>query len=540
KAPPDSVDRIRRDPMVPAVQAGAGRYSEPFLAAIDAGLRVDERERPQNAAQWRELFGGVSVRTTALATIQPATVATVAPSAPPPVSVPVSQPFSHPAPSLRPTIEPPPPPSILSAPPTARAGARGKMMIAAGVAVVLIGGGVAAALSMGGSSTPAAPQAVKPDNASIQLAAAEKERIEADKRRTTELEKRLADEEARRKAAEEQQAKMADADKRRQAEEEARKKSEAEAESRKRIEEDTRKKVEAEFKTRAEEDAKKRKIEEEAQKKIEEARLKADEAKRKTEEAKQKVEQKTGGNPQVAAAPAASPPTADPAAYVAQHWSIMKPQAETALRNRGVVSDSVTGSPIRFGEIRGYRVVSVNASTVTVVIDFNYVRANTSGGGNISLNNVSERATFKNESPKFPLIAMQGTGVTSSANAPRAEGAPIVGATSPQQTAAVQPWQSDPAGYVTQHWPTMKPKIEAALKQRGAVMDTVSGVSMRFEQLYNYRIMQVTAAQIVLSVSYRNVRAMPGAGHTTGSNQDVSETAIFQNQPPDFPLVSMK
>jgi actin-related protein len=552
KAPPDSVDRIRRDPMVPAVQAGAGRYSEPFLAAIDAGLKVDERERPQNAAQWRELFGGTPVPTMAPPTIQPVTVA---PAAPPPVSVPysqaMSQPVSQPAPSQRPSIEPPPPPSILSAPPTARAGSRGKMMIAAGVAVVLIGGGVAAALSMGGSSTPSAPQAVKPDNASIQLAAAEKERIEAEKKRTVELEKRLADEETRRKAAEESQAKvLAEAEKRRQAEEEARKKAEAdaenkrrvdeenrkraeaEAESRKRIEDETRKKVEAEFKTRAEEEAKKRQVEDETKRKAEEAKKieetkKAEEAKKKAEdEAKKKAEQK----PAETQTAASAAPT-DPAGYVAQHWQVMRPQVEASLKARGLVADPASSSSMRFDEIVSYRVVRVTADTVVVAVTARFTRGSINIGVGVGARaDFAETATFRNQSPNFPMISLQSAGAAGGASA----------ASPPQQQAAAAAPPADPVAYVAQHWTVMRPQVEAALTKRGVVIDGTSGIGMRFDQIYSYRIVQVTPAQIVLTVLYRNARAVPGAGHTTGNNADVTETAIFQNQPPTFPLVGVR
>jgi hypothetical protein len=56
--PPDSPDRIRDDPYVPAVQAAAGKYSETLLAAIDVALHVDEAHRPQSVADWRTLFEG--------------------------------------------------------------------------------------------------------------------------------------------------------------------------------------------------------------------------------------------------------------------------------------------------------------------------------------------------------------------------------------------------------------------------------------------------------------------------------------------------
>lgn len=50
---PDRVAALQRgdaDPLVPAVQMGAGRYSQPLLEVIDSMLRVWPNERPQTAA----------------------------------------------------------------------------------------------------------------------------------------------------------------------------------------------------------------------------------------------------------------------------------------------------------------------------------------------------------------------------------------------------------------------------------------------------------------------------------------------------------
>lgn len=54
KAPPPSVGRMMKDDLVPISQAAAGRYSPPFLAAIDAGLVVHPEQRLQNMAALRE------------------------------------------------------------------------------------------------------------------------------------------------------------------------------------------------------------------------------------------------------------------------------------------------------------------------------------------------------------------------------------------------------------------------------------------------------------------------------------------------------
>jgi hypothetical protein len=56
KAPPPSVGRMMKDDLVPATVAAAGRYSVPFLAAIDAGLTVHPDKRPPNMAALRELL----------------------------------------------------------------------------------------------------------------------------------------------------------------------------------------------------------------------------------------------------------------------------------------------------------------------------------------------------------------------------------------------------------------------------------------------------------------------------------------------------
>ncbi|MBS4099207.1 MAG: SEL1-like repeat protein [Sulfuricella sp.] len=53
KAPPDAAARVKKDAMVPAVQAGQGRYSEKFLRAIDWALQTDEKKRPQTIEDWQ-------------------------------------------------------------------------------------------------------------------------------------------------------------------------------------------------------------------------------------------------------------------------------------------------------------------------------------------------------------------------------------------------------------------------------------------------------------------------------------------------------
>jgi hypothetical protein len=58
RPPPPSVGRLVHDAWVPLARAAAGRYSEGFLAAIDAVLAARPQERPRSVAQWRALLDG--------------------------------------------------------------------------------------------------------------------------------------------------------------------------------------------------------------------------------------------------------------------------------------------------------------------------------------------------------------------------------------------------------------------------------------------------------------------------------------------------
>ena len=59
RPPMPSASRMDHDGMVPAVEAGAGRYSPELLAAIDAGLSVRPEQRPQDMAALRALIGSI-------------------------------------------------------------------------------------------------------------------------------------------------------------------------------------------------------------------------------------------------------------------------------------------------------------------------------------------------------------------------------------------------------------------------------------------------------------------------------------------------
>jgi hypothetical protein len=56
KVPPAAIARLVRDDMVPARTAGKGRYSQAFLAAVDAGLAVRPEQRPQSMAELQDWF----------------------------------------------------------------------------------------------------------------------------------------------------------------------------------------------------------------------------------------------------------------------------------------------------------------------------------------------------------------------------------------------------------------------------------------------------------------------------------------------------
>jgi serine/threonine protein kinase len=56
REPLDAPARLLEDRMIPAVQAGGGRYSRSFLRAIDMALVVRPEDRPQTIAEWRPML----------------------------------------------------------------------------------------------------------------------------------------------------------------------------------------------------------------------------------------------------------------------------------------------------------------------------------------------------------------------------------------------------------------------------------------------------------------------------------------------------
>ena len=53
KNPPDAVSRMRGDSLGAGLAGARGKYSQPFLAAIEWALQLDEKKRPQSVAEWR-------------------------------------------------------------------------------------------------------------------------------------------------------------------------------------------------------------------------------------------------------------------------------------------------------------------------------------------------------------------------------------------------------------------------------------------------------------------------------------------------------
>ena len=58
EAPDDATERLRADPLIPAIRRCEGKAGAELLAAIDRALRVDEGERPQSIKEWRSELEG--------------------------------------------------------------------------------------------------------------------------------------------------------------------------------------------------------------------------------------------------------------------------------------------------------------------------------------------------------------------------------------------------------------------------------------------------------------------------------------------------
>lgn len=153
RAPTPSVSRIVSDEMVPAVEAGAGRYSPEFLAIIDAGLAVRPDQRPQDMAALRALIGSVTPPAARRADDRggersaPAPLVEVPPP-PPPAPSPVIAPDTDKT-QVMPRAAAPPPAVPVSQAPSSKA-------------PLVAGGVLAALLAVGGGWWALAPKAPAP------------------------------------------------------------------------------------------------------------------------------------------------------------------------------------------------------------------------------------------------------------------------------------------------------------------------------------------------------------------------------------------
>jgi serine/threonine protein kinase len=53
EAPPAATRRVMKDPMIPAVKKGNGKYNKNLLQAIDWALKLSEEDRPKTVDEWR-------------------------------------------------------------------------------------------------------------------------------------------------------------------------------------------------------------------------------------------------------------------------------------------------------------------------------------------------------------------------------------------------------------------------------------------------------------------------------------------------------
>jgi ABC transporter, phosphonate, periplasmic substrate-binding protein len=61
RKPVEAAARIQSDPQEPAVDVGRGKYSEPFLKAVDWALTPDDAKRPQSVAEFLPAFIGENI-----------------------------------------------------------------------------------------------------------------------------------------------------------------------------------------------------------------------------------------------------------------------------------------------------------------------------------------------------------------------------------------------------------------------------------------------------------------------------------------------
>ena len=213
KPPPNAMDRIVGQPVIPAVEVGKRKYAPSLLAAIDAGLAVKADSRPQSIDEWREILAtGVSSRASELTSaVDPDATRLIAPG--PPAVTPAAVAAE----------------AAMATPPVAVSPRRsmGLRLAIASAVLALAGGGAYFALSRHEAPQSPAEIAANLRRAAIEAEkkAAELEALakqEADNRRKLE-EQRVASEAAARARAEDEARRKADLDAltRKQAEERA-------------------------------------------------------------------------------------------------------------------------------------------------------------------------------------------------------------------------------------------------------------------------------------------------------------------------------
>ena len=164
RPPMTAIERLMGDTLVPLSVSAAGRYTEPFLQAIDAALAVRPQARPQSVAELRDLLDARSSRsppaagfastTPSLLDVISGDVAVrageemVVITAPQPAPKPMPMPMPTPSPRFAATPTPTPPVTLMplsapatlavdSAAPPARRAALAAMVIATlGIAAV--------------------------------------------------------------------------------------------------------------------------------------------------------------------------------------------------------------------------------------------------------------------------------------------------------------------------------------------------------------------------------------------------------------------
>ncbi len=474
RIPPQATDRIREDGMEPAIRAGAGRYSDSFLAAIDAGLQVFEDRRPQTLAQWRAMLTG------ATATVAPASLA---PSAPPSAAA---------APTTQPPISQSVTPASIAPASVAPAPSPRRLLpwIAAGVLVLAVGAGAAVTLLSPGSGD---------DQAVAETAQARAERLRLEAQRAGEEARKAqeaAEAELRRQAAQEAQQ-IAAEKARREAEAAAARQAEqakaaaetaqraGDAAAAQRAEQEARQAAQAEAAQRlaAEQAEKDRKALELARQKAEaelaEARRAAEEARRLTEE--------------------------------------LRAQAESARRSAAAERQRLEAEARQKAEAEAKAKAKAEADAKAKEEAEARRKAESD-----TRTRAEEEARRKAEAARENAEAARQAAAESRARAAAARGEP---SPSTQQQAAVPPPSApvDPKDYVAQHWQNMRPAVDAEVRRQ------LERNSERLQSVDGYDVVEVTAARIRLRVYVSAAATWYGSI----TNQRTLNIAIG-NTPPRF------